>query len=145
MNEGLFQTSSGKNSFIGYWESDYDKEFDTYFVYNRYIDPYSSWFAGISYADRETRKVRPIIGFNYMLPGLIDTKVWLDGNGDGRIWFTKEIMLTNNTGLELEYRYDTELKDEWSATLDYRINKQLSLDTRYHSETKWGVGFRWFF
>ena len=65
--------------------------------------------------------------------------------GEARIWFTKEIMLTNNTGLELEYKYDTELKSEWSATLDYRINKQLSIDARYHSETKWGVGLRWYF
>jgi hypothetical protein len=54
-------------------------------------------------------------------------------------------MLTNNTGLELEYKYDTELKSEWSATLDYRINKHLSVDARYHSDTKWGAGIRWFF
>lgn len=145
MNEGMVKTAGGKNSFIGYWESDYEQEFDSYFVYNGYIDRYSSWFAGISYAKRESHKARPIIGFNYLLPGLIDSKVWLDGHGDARIWLTKEVMLTNNTGLELEYKYDSELKDEWSATLDYRINKQLSLDARYHSDTQWGVGFRWFF
>ena len=145
MNEGMISAASGKNSFIAYWESDYKEGYDTYFVYNRFIDRYSSWFAGVSVADREQHKSRAIIGYNYLLPGLIDAKLWVDSEREARIWFTKEIMLTNNTGLELEYKYDTELKDEWSATLDYRINKQLSIDARYHSETKWGVGLRWYF
>jgi len=145
MNEGMLSAASGKNSVIAYWESDYDKEYDTYFVYNRYIDRYSSWFAGVSIADRESAKTRAIIGYNYLLPGLIDTKLWVDSEGDARIWFIKELMLTNNTGLELEYKYDTELKSEWSATLDYRINKQLSVAARYHSDTQWGVGVRWYF
>lgn len=145
MNEGSLTAASGKNSLIAYWESDYDKEYDTYFVYNRFIDRYSSLFGGVSIADRESDKVRAIIGYNYLLPGLIDAKLWLDSKGDARIWFIKEVMLTNNTGLELEYKYDTDLKSEWSATLDYRINKQLSLDARYHSDTKWGMGVRWYF
>ena len=144
MNEGMFEAASGKNRLIAYWESDYDEEYDTYFVYDRFIDRYSSWFAGVSIADRESHKTRAIIGYNYLLPGLIDTKLWVDSDGDARVWFIKEIMLTNNTGLELEYKYDTELKSEWSATMDYRINKQLSIDARYHSETKWGIGIRWY-
>jgi len=145
MNEGSLTAASGKDSFIAYWESDYDTEYDTYFVYDRFIDRYSSWFVGVSAADRESDSTRAIIGYNYLLPGLIDAKFWIDSKGDARIWLIKELMLTNNTGLELEYRYDTELKSEWSATLDYRINKQLSLNTRYHSDTKWGVGLRWYF
>lgn len=145
MNEGLLTAASGKNSFIAYWESDYDTEYDTYFVYDRFIDRFSSWFAGLSIADRESDKTRAIIGYNYLLPGLIDTKLWVDSEGDARIWFMKEIMLTNNTGLELEYKYDTELKSEWSATLEYRINQQLSVAARYHNDTKWGAGIRWYF
>jgi FtsP/CotA-like multicopper oxidase with cupredoxin domain len=145
MNEGLLAAASGKNSLIAYWESDYDKEYDTYFVYDRYIDRFSSWFGGVSIADRESDKTRAIIGYNYLLPGLIDAKLWVDSQGDARIWFIKEVMLTNNTGLELEYQYDTELKSEWSATLDYRINKEFSIGARYHSDTKWGAGIRWFF
>ena len=145
MNEGTLVAASGKNSFIAYWESDYEEEYDTYFVYNRFIDRLSSWFAGVSVADRETHNARAIIGYNYLLPGLIDMKLWLDSEGEARIWLMKEIMLTNNTGLELEYKYDTELKSEWSATLDHRINRQLSIDARYHSETKWGLGLRWYF
>ncbi|EIF51792.1 MULTISPECIES: multicopper oxidase domain-containing protein [Sulfurovum] len=145
MNEGLLAAASGKNSLIAYWESDYDTEYDNYIVYNRYIDRFSSWFGGVSIADRESDKTRAIIGYNYLLPGLIDAKLWVDSQGDARIWFIKELMLTNNTGLELEYQYDTELKSEWSATLDYRINKQFSIGARYHSDTKWGAGIRWFF
>ena len=54
-------------------------------------------------------------------------------------------MLTNNMGLELEYQYDTDLKSEWAATLDYRVNKRLSFGVRYHDEHKAGVGVRFFF
>ena len=91
MNEGVIKAANGKHRIIGYFENGWDKEYDTYLVYDRFIDRYSSWFVGGNFADREADRNRAIVRFNYLLPLLIDTQIWVDHMGDARISLAKEL------------------------------------------------------
>ena len=119
------------------WEAD--------LTYERYFNRFSSAFIGVygeglakDWDDWEIETERLIAGVNYLLPGNIWSKAWLDSDGGARFMIERELMLTPRLGIFGEVEYDTREKWSYQAGASYLINANLSATTLWDS--KYGVG-----
>ena len=138
MSEGEIIVSNTRNIISTDWEVGWkDEEYEIDIFYNRYVNRFFSPFIGVQITNEE-QKTRGVAGFSYLLPFLVDSKVWVDWEGDFRFMLEKEMQLTKHIGIIGEVEFDTESKWEGEVSLSYIINKQLSIVGKFHSE--FGVG-----
>lgn len=138
MSEGEIVISNTRNILSAGWEVGWDEEeYEIDILLNRYINRFFSPFIGLQVTDEE-QETRGVLGFDYLLPFLIDSRVWVDWEGDFRFTIEKEMQLTRHIGVMGEVEFDTESKWEGEVSLSYLLNKWLSLIGKYHSE--FGVG-----
>ncbi|MFD1818819.1 Multicopper oxidase with three cupredoxin domains (includes cell division protein FtsP and spore coat protein CotA) [Pseudarcicella hirudinis] len=141
--------SNNKNAFIiggdANWKGDYEFDID----YERYLSQYFRVFGGLDAGnelflrkseigvDNNVRIIRPVIGFRYLLPFLIDSEVKLDAKGNVRFQLSGQQRLTRKLGLELEYQWLIQGYTRVHVGLDYVLTKNTSLftnyDTRYNT------------
>jgi hypothetical protein len=57
----------------------------------------------------ELDKTRGVLGFHYLLPLNIESRIWVDSDGGSRINFDKEFELTPRLMLFGEAKYDTHI------------------------------------
>ncbi|MEO5713327.1 MAG: multicopper oxidase domain-containing protein [Luteolibacter sp.] len=126
------------------WENVDGIEWEGDFTYARYLNRFTSLFAGVhAEGNNSTREdERLIAGVHYLLPGNFHSRVWLDSDGGARATLDREFMLTPRLGLFGEGEYDT--RDKWSsqAGLNYILNGYLSATALWDSDYGFGAGFR---
>lgn len=138
MTEGKIQASNERNDFTFEWKhglEDIDVEGTP--LYSRYIDPFTKIFAG---AQLEKQESRGVVGLNYKLPLLIESRTWLDTEGDIRISLAKHIPLYHRVTLGTEVEYDSESRWEGEVGLEYLLKKDISLIAKWHSDYGFGAG-----
>ena len=127
------------------WDGVKHTEWEADLTYERYFNRFSSAFIGVygeglakDWDDWEIETERLIAGVNYLLPGNIWSKAWLDSDGGARFMIERELMLTPRLGIFGEVEYDTREKWSYQAGASYLINANLSATTLWDS--KYGVG-----
>ncbi|NIP30940.1 MAG: hypothetical protein GTO02_14180, partial [Candidatus Dadabacteria bacterium] len=65
----------------------------------------------------EDQKSRGVVGFDYLLPFLIDSSVWVDWKGDFRFALEKEMQLTKHLSTAGMVQFDTDSKWEGEVGL----------------------------
>lgn len=85
-------------------------------------------------------KMRGLLGFRYLLPLNLKSRIWVDSDGGTRINLEKEFELTPRLALNGEAQYDTH--DQWdgSVGITYTITKNVSFVGQWHSDFSWGGG-----
>ncbi|HRE79566.1 MAG TPA: multicopper oxidase domain-containing protein [Opitutaceae bacterium] len=146
---GELVMANDRNDFILDWEAGWEKVPETEWRagvrYSRYIDPNLSYFGGAEWGNEHEVKDRALIGVQYRLPFLVESRTWLDSQGDVRIALEKSFQLTNRWSLSVEVRYDTGSGWEWRSGLAYLLGKPVSLAVEYHDSYGWGAGLHWRF
>ena len=151
MTQGTVMLEDQKNTFSLSWEAGWDGVKDADFkwegelVYDRYINRFTSVFAGV-YAegvdfDRSGDRVeRAIAGVRYLLPLNISTSAWIDSDGEARFGLGRELMLTPRLGIFGDTEYDTREKWSYQGGMSYLINENLSATTLWDSNYGLGAG-----
>jgi hypothetical protein len=144
MNQGMVSYENLRNTVSLSWEAGWDSVSDTTwegeFAYDRYINRFTSVFAGV-YAegvDSDSDTERLIAGVRYLLPMNLMTSTWVDSDGEARITMGRELMLTPRLGIFGEAEYDTREKWSGQAGASYLINENLSATALWDSN--YGVG-----
>lgn len=149
MSMGMASLMSTRNDYYVTWDvgamdgyDDLDYEVDV--GWRRYFNPNFSTYLGYRFTNEMGADDRAFAAVGYRFPYLVTSNLQIDSEGDLRASLSKSIMLTNRLGLFGGLQYDTGSNFEWTAGLDYMLNKQFSLVTQYHSDHGFGagIGFR---
>jgi hypothetical protein len=142
--QGTLVFSNIMNSVMLNYEAGWDgvegTAWETDITYNRYINRFTSVFAGV-YGEgvngtRETERL--IAGVSYLLPVNFLASAWVDSDGGARVTVGRELMLTPRLGIFGEAEYDT--REDWSyqTGASYRLSQSFSATALWDSV--YGVG-----
>ena len=146
MTEGFLTLTNTRNILTAEWEAgwrDVDgTEWEGIFTWDRYINRFFTLFVGADLLEEEDEpdETRGVLGFRYLLPLNVESRVWVDSDGGARVNFDKEFELTPRLMLFGEAQYDSHDKWEGNTGLNYTVNKNFSLIILWHSEYNWGAG-----
>lgn len=147
MNQGMLRYENLRNTLSLSWEAGWDKVPDTIweseFAYDRYINRFTSVFAGV-YAegvDFDSKTERFIAGLRYTLPLNFATSSWIDSDGEARFKIGRELMLTPRLGIFGDAEYDTREKWSGQAGMSYMLNENVSATALWDSAYGVGGGF----
>lgn len=138
MSAGKASAANTRNTLGIHWENGWEKgNYEAEAVYSRYINRFFSVFAGGHFTEKESVA---IIGFETLLPLLLDGRVWVSHKGVLRLGLERELQVTDRFSLFGEIRYDAE--ESWKGTLGarWRLSRRFSLEGRYHSANGMGAG-----
>ncbi|MEP3211831.1 MAG: multicopper oxidase domain-containing protein [Luteolibacter sp.] len=142
--QGTIVFSNIMNSLMLNYEAGWDgvegTEWETDITYNRYINRFTSVFAGV-YGEgvngtRETERL--IAGVNYLLPVNFLASAWVDSDGGARLTVGRELMLTPRLGIFGEAEYDTHEDWSYQGGASYRLSQSFSATALWDSV--YGVG-----
>ena len=148
MTEGFLMASNTRNILTAEWEAGWqevdDAEWEGILTWSRYLNRFSTIFAGADLMGQkeELDKTRGVLGFHYLLPLNVESRIWVDSDGGARINFNKEFELTPRLMLFGEAQYDTHDLWEGRTGLNYTVHKNFSLIALWHSDYDWGVGVK---
>jgi len=146
MTEGFLTASNTRNILTAEWEAGWQEvdetEWEGILTWSRYINRFSSIFAGADFMGEEDEldKTRGVLGLHYLLPLNVESRTWVDTDGGARINLDKEFALTPRLALLGEVEYDTHNLWEGSVQLNYMLHKNFSFVALWHSEYDWGGG-----
>ena len=140
MSNGELIAQNTRNRFSLGWENGWQEdEYEAEVLYSRYYNRFFSVFGGIELVN-DQRDDRAVIGFNYLLPHMFESRAWVDSDGDVRIMFDKHFQITDRLSLSMDYEFDTETNSEWNVGGDWLLNRNFSLRANYHTEYGAGGG-----
>lgn len=147
MAQGFITFSDTRNILTAEWEvgwQDVDKtEWEGIFTYDRYFNRFFTLFAGVDLDRKEaSKKTLGVLGFRYLLPLNIESRVWVDTGAGARINLGKVFQLTPRFALFGEGEYDTIDLWEAKAGFSYLISKDISIIGQWHSDYGLGAGLR---
>ncbi len=148
MIEGFLTFSNTRNILTAEWEVGWQQvdetEWEGIFTWGRYINRFSNIFAGANSMGKEEvhDKIRGVLGFQYLLPLNLESRVWVDSDGGARFNLDKKFELTPRLILLSEVQYDTHDLWEGSVGLNYTFHKNFSFSALWHSEYNWGAGMQ---
>jgi CopA family copper-resistance protein len=146
--EGFLRLADTLNALTAEWEAGWQRvdrtEWEGALTWDRFVNGYFSLFAGavVEGEGNDAEDLRGIAGLAYLLPLSIETRAWLDTDGEVRLMAEKELELTPRLSLTAEVEYDTREQWEESVGLSYLVSKSFSLTGGWHSEFGWGAGIR---
>ncbi|CAN5718316.1 multicopper oxidase PcoA [soil metagenome] len=143
MSDGFITLQNNRNGLAASWEVGWENvektEYEVDLTYDRYLNTFTSVFAGAQLANNEAGD-RGIAGVRYLLPFLVQSQVWVDTSGDFRFSLRESIPLTSRLGVYGGIEYDTLTHWEGIAGVEYVLGKRLSLIGQWHSEYGLGGG-----
>ena len=148
MTEGFVTLADTRNIFEAQWEAGWqdvdETEWEGLLTYDRYLNRFSSIFAGLDVMGQgdATENSRGVFGFRYLLPLNFESFVWVDSDGGARVDVEKAFTLTPRLSLIGEIEYDTHDLWEGKTGLSYVLSKNVSLLGQWHSEFGWGGGLQ---
>ena len=151
MTEGFLTASNTRNIATAEWEAGWrdveDTEIEAIFTWSRYINRFLNLFGGFDFTGEWDRvnETRGVLGVHYLLPFNVESRLWIDSDGGGRLNMDKEFELTPRLTLVGEAQYDTHDSWEGSAGINYALYKNTTLNALWHSEYHWGFGMKLFF
>jgi FtsP/CotA-like multicopper oxidase with cupredoxin domain len=141
MTAGKIVVASTRDQFMGVWESGWKGDYEAELTYERYFNRFFQAFTGVVLSDRRQGH-RGIIGGRYLLPFMFEGSIWLDTEGAVRFSLANSMRLTDRLFVFGEFRYDSATKEEWLGGAVWNLGRHFSIVGQYHSEYKWGIGFK---
>ncbi len=148
MTEGSLTLVNSRFSVEAGWEAGWQEvdetDWEGMITLDYHVNRFASFVTGIDILGEESssEETRGVLGLRYLLPLNVESTLWLDTDGGGRVMFEKEFELTPRVGLHGEVEYDTHSQWEGKIGLSYLLTKEISLETNYHSEFGIGLGLQ---
>ena len=118
-------------------EHDWDSLFEVEADYAYRLDRFTEIFGGIDSEKLPGEIVTlGVLGIRYLLPGMIESELRVDKDGDLRLELGAELRLTKHT--EFEWFWNTD--DEYAVELIYELNKDIAFILSHEEEFETGLG-----
>ncbi len=144
MLDAKFNLSNSRNIFILERKNDWEKHYENELSSFRYIDRFFSLAAGIKNEKDDDTKIK--VGFKYLLPLLIESKITINQKGDYELQLEKKLPIISKLSLNLEFKYDKEEREYYKIKAKYMLKKTLDISVIYFSKYKSaGVGIEYRF
>jgi len=145
MAQGLVTLSSSRHIFSTEWKAGWQNVDDTQWeatpTYDYYLNRFSTLFAGANLEGANgIEKHDGVFGFRYLVPLNIESRSWVDTDGNFQFALGRKLDLTPRIKPFAEFEYDTLAGWENRAGLSYVISRDTSLIGQWHSEFGWGAG-----
>ncbi len=124
------------------WQDTEGTEGELILTWDRYSNRFLTYFIGVDIEgnDDNIDDPRGVLGLRYLLPFSLESRLWIDTDGEARLALDRTLHLTPRLALMLEAEYDTLEKWEGLARASYMLNQQIDLLTQWHSEYGIGAG-----
>lgn len=148
MTEGYLTLASTRNILTAEWEAGWqevdDAEWEGTFTWGRYLNRFFRVLAGANLEGIEggSEEARGVLGLQYLLPFMLESRLWIDTDGGARASVEKTLELTPRFHLAGEAQYDTHHYWEGSVALSWLVGKNFSVQGRWHSEYGFGGGLQ---
>ena len=145
MAQGVVTLSNARHIFSAEWKAGWQKEDDVQWeatpAYDYYLNRFSTVFAGAELEGaRAIEKHEAVFGFRYLAPLNIESRSWVDTEGDFQFALGRRMDLTPRIKPFAEFEFDTAAKWENRAGVSYILSRDTSLIGQWHSEFGWGAG-----
>lgn len=151
-------SSNIRNEFDLHVESDYVRNSEVEFSYNRYLNDWVRIYAAVNSENEipdsyDEFNTVGLVGIKYFTPYMFNVDVSLDHQLRLRLRVSREILLFPRFFLEGEYEYradfgwvneledkDFEGDDEWLIRASYILSRNFSIQANYNNLHGWGGG-----
>lgn len=146
MSLGTLVAADTRNILAAEWEIGWQDvpgtEGEVILTWDRYVTRFFTFFVGLDVEgnDDEIEDPRGVVGFRYLLPFNLETRLWLDSDGEARLDLDRTFHLTPRLALMLEAEYDTLKKWEGLVRASYTLNQRIDILVQWHSEYGIGTG-----
>lgn len=144
MSMGMATLMDSRNDYFAMWDLGWHEFEDVHYEidlgWKRYFNTNFSTVLGARLTNEHDAADRAFGGIEYRLPYLIDSFVQVDSEGDFRLGLGKSLNLTDRLSAFASVEYDTRSEWEWSAGVEYLLNKPFSLISEFHSDHGFGGG-----
>jgi len=145
MAQGLVTLSNSRHIFSTEWKAGWQKVDDMQWeatpTYDYYLNRFSTLFAGGDFdGATDVEKHVGVFGFRYLVPLNLESRSWVDTEGNFQFALGRKLDLTPRIKPFAEFEFDTASRWENRAGLSYIISRDTSLIGQWHSEFGWGAG-----
>jgi CopA family copper-resistance protein len=152
-------TGNIRNEFNLRVESDYNRNSEVEFSYNRYLNDWFRIYAGVNSENEIPDSYKEfntvgLVGVKYFTPYMFYVDVSLDHQLRPRVRIDKEILLFPRLFIEGEYDYRADFgwvndledntsfegEDEWLIRASYILSRNFSIQANYNNQYGWGGG-----
>ena len=146
MTQGRLRFENLRNTFGLSWYAGWDgvenTTWEAEITYDRYINRFTSVFAGayLEGEDWNSEAERGIFGLRYLLPLNVVASAWVDTDGEARVNFGRELMLTPRLSLFGEAEYDTREKWQFQTGVSYTLTENIAATALWDTNYGAGVG-----
>jgi len=146
MSLGSVMAENSRNILMAEWEIGWQDvagtEGEVILTWDRYINRFFTFFVGLDIegTDIATDDPRGVIGVRYLLLFNIDSRLWIDSDGEARTTLDKMFQLTPRLATLIEVEYDTLNRWEGFARVSYTLNQRIDLLAQWHSDYGPGGG-----
>jgi FtsP/CotA-like multicopper oxidase with cupredoxin domain len=171
MSEGNLMLSNTRNILTAEWEAGWQNvdnpQWEGILLWNRYINRFFTFFAG-AYQEGEVvndkdekdesdeaeekneedgeeenaNKGRGVVGVSYLIPFNIESRIWVDSDGGGRVNLERSFELTPRFSAMMEAQYDSHEDWETSLGFSYMLHRNFFIITQSHSKYGLGAGLQ---
>ncbi|MDE2313357.1 MAG: multicopper oxidase domain-containing protein [Elusimicrobia bacterium] len=148
MAQGSASLADTRNIFQADWEAGWQRSasrrWEVIPTYNRYFNRFFTVFIGADLGKDKNAAAssRGVAGIRYLLPFLIESRLWLDSDGGARLNLSKSFQITSRLSAFGEMEYDTHDRWENRLGLDYVLSQDFSLIGQWNSDYGGGGGVR---
>ncbi len=115
-------------------------EYEVDLLYQRYINPYWTVFAGYRLTNMPEKENAAVVGATHLLPYMVEATLSVESSGDARLGLGKTFQLTSRLSSFVRAEYDTGHDFMWMAGANYILTKQLGLTASWDSDYGFGAG-----
>lgn len=146
MSLGVAMASNTRNILSAEWEIGWQDVEGTagevILSWDRYVNRFLTWFIGVDVEgnNEDLEDPRGVLGLRYLLPFNIESRLWIDTDGEARLALDRIFHLTPRLAFLLEAEYDTLRDWEGLTRASYMLNQRIDVLAQWHSEYGPGVG-----
>lgn len=152
-------SSNIRNEFNLRVESDYNQNSEIEFNYNRYLNDWIRFYAGVNSENENPNTYNNLntvglVGVKYFTPYMFNVDISIDHQLRPRVRIDREILLFHRLFLEGEYEYKIDFgwvnelenntvfnqENQWVIKASYMISRNFSIQGNYASNSGWGGG-----
>ena len=146
MSLGFAMASNTRNILTAEWEIGWQDievtEGERAVTWDRYVNGFFTGFVVLDVEGNEDRIEDPrgVFGLRYLLPFNVESRLWVDSEGDARLVLGRTFQLTPRLSIAGEAEYDTLTEWRGFARASYTLNQRLDLLAQWHSDYGPGIG-----
>ncbi len=135
--------SDERNQFHLEFDADFEHEYEATLTYDFHLNRFASVFVGVEAKEHDhfASDTLALVGFNYLLPFMIESEFRVDDTGEVRLELDSELHLTKNYVFDWQWNTD----EEYRLSLRYSLSERWGFILTHDSNYGGGLGLHYLF